>query len=98
MEQVAIGKEVAIERITTIFEALMPTKPLFQEALDSTTTLQTLSDLLLAESSPEDVMAMPADDLKTLLHEAMVLEAVSGTLNELTPEQMEIFDAAVTGR
>ena len=98
MEQVAISKEAVIERITTIVEALMPTKPLFQEALDSSKTIQTLSDLVLEESSPEDVMAMSADDLKTLLHEAMVLEAVSGTLNELTPEQMEIFDAAVTGR
>jgi hypothetical protein len=28
----------------------------------------------------------------------MVREAVAGTLNELTPEQMAIFDAAVEGK
>ena len=29
MEQVATAKEAVIERITTIFEILMPTNPLF---------------------------------------------------------------------
>ena len=98
MEQVALGKDVVIERITTIVEALMLTKPLFQEELESAQTIQVLSDLLLADSSPKEVIAMPVDDLRTLLHDAMVVEAVSGTLNELTPEQREIFDMAVAGR
>lgn len=98
MEQVAMGKDAVIERITTIVEALMPTKPLFQEELEPAQTIQVLSDLLLADSSPKEIIAMPIDDLRTLLHDAMVVEAVSGTLNELSPEQMKIFDMAVAGR
>jgi len=98
MEQVAMGKDAVIERITTIVEALMLTKPLFQEELESAQTIQVLSDLLLADSSPKEIIAMPIDDLRALLHDAMVVEAVSGTLNELSPEQREIFDMAVAGR
>ena len=98
MEQVAIGQKAAIERITTIVEVLMPTKPLFQEALDAAQTIQMLSDLVLKNASPEDVMAMSADRLSKILCNVMVIEATAGMLNDLTPEQIAIFDAAVAGR
>ncbi|WP_442946733.1 hypothetical protein [Nostoc sp. NZL] len=38
------------------------------------------------------------DDLTDRIDSILILEAVSGTLNDLTPEQIAIFDAAVEGR
>ncbi|MBP0010177.1 MULTISPECIES: hypothetical protein [unclassified Roseofilum] len=37
-------------------------------------------------------------ELTERVERIMVTESVAGTLNDLTPEQMAIFDAAVEGR
>ncbi len=42
--------------------------------------------------------AIDDNDLTDRIDSIFVLEAVSGTLNDLTSEQMKIFDAAVEVR
>lgn len=53
---------------------------------------------LLEKFSLEDMRAISEHELTRRIKKIMTLEAVSGTLNDLTPEQIEIFDAAVEGR
>ena len=98
MEQVALGKEAVVNRITTIVETLISSKPPLQEKLEPAKTIQMLSDLMLANSSPEDIMTMPVERLSKILQNVMTIEATAGMLNDLTPDQMAIFDAAVMGR
>jgi hypothetical protein len=38
------------------------------------------------------------DDLIDRIDSILILEAVSGTFNDLTPEQVAVFDEAVEGK
>ncbi|MBC6422997.1 MAG: hypothetical protein GDA43_18505 [Hormoscilla sp. SP5CHS1] len=53
---------------------------------------------MLESWSPEQVMEIPDDELTDIMKDIMVFQAMSGLLADLTPEEMEIFDAAVAGR
>ena len=53
---------------------------------------------LLENFSSEEMNAISDNELTGRIRKIMILEAVSGTLNDLTPEQLKIFDAAVEGR
>ncbi len=50
---------------------------------------------LLDKFSPDFIKAIFDNELVNRIDSILVVEAVSGTLNDLTPEQMEMFDAAV---
>ena len=53
---------------------------------------------LFASFSEEEFRAITDNELTRRIKKLLTLEAVSGTLNDLTPEQMAIFDEAVEGR
>ena len=53
---------------------------------------------LFGQFSPEEVREIQEDDLIRRIDKILVLEVVSGMLNDLTPEQIAIFDAVVEGR
>ena len=76
----------------------MPSDRLFQERLDKDRMIS-IAIAMFAEEIPED-KRQPLDtindlDLEDILRDVMVLEAISGTLNDLTPEQIAGFDKAV---
>ncbi|MEH2122967.1 hypothetical protein [Nostoc sp.] len=48
--------------------------------------------------SSEFINALSDGELTDIIDSILVIEAVSGTLNDLTPEQIEMFDAAVERR
>jgi len=97
MTQVSTAKDTVISRISEIVDKLMQSEYLFQERLDKDEIMQVFSNLL-ERVSPEKLLYIDDDELTARVDRIMVREAVSGTLNLLTPEQMEIFDAAVEGR
>ena len=53
---------------------------------------------LFDKFSTAELKAIGDRDLTERIDSILVLYAVSGTLNDLTPEQLEIFDAAVENR
>ncbi|MGI2903896.1 hypothetical protein [Tolypothrix sp. VBCCA 56010] len=53
---------------------------------------------LFGKFSPEEMKAIPDNELSRIIKKILTLEAVSGTLNDLTPEQIKIFDEAVLGK
>jgi hypothetical protein len=53
---------------------------------------------LFSRFSPEAMRGIKEHDLTRRIDKILVLEAVAGTLNDLTPEEIAIFDAAVAGK
>lgn len=97
MTQVYVAKDTVISRISGIVDKLMQGEDLFRERLDKNEVMQIFSSLL-ERVSPEKLISLEDSELTARVDRIMVREAVAGTLNQLTPEQMKIFDAAVEGR
>lgn len=97
MVQVAAGKEVAIARISEITEKVIASDRLYQEKLDLDEMIESLVRLFDKFSAAE-MKEISDEDLAYRIDHILIVEAVSGTLNDLTPEELEIFDAAVEGK
>ncbi len=90
-----VQRELMIKRIEPVITILMEERPLFKEKLNSSEILQELVQLFTENLPFEEFDSLSDKDLKKHCSIIMVTEAVSGTLNELTPEQMTIFDEAI---
>ena len=86
-----------IERISPIVNQLFQSNSLYQTRLKKEEMLEMLVNLL-SKFSTEDFKAITDYQLTRRIKKFLTLEAVAGTLNDLTPEQIEIFDAAVEGK
>jgi hypothetical protein len=86
-----------INRIFPIVENLFQGNSLFQVRLNKEEILQLLVKLF-EKFSLEEFKTISDRELTRRIRKIMTVEAVSGTLNDLTPEQLEVFDAAVAGR
>ena len=60
--------------------------------------MQIFSGLLDEVVEPEEIISLDEHRLTKRITGIMAVELVSGMLDDLTPEQMEMFDAAVEGR
>lgn len=85
------------ERIAPIVERLFQGNSLYVVRLKQREMIEMLVELF-AKFTPEEMREIKDNDLQERIDSILVLEAVSGTLNDLTPEEIAIFDAAVTGK
>lgn len=90
-------KNEVFERVLPIVEKLFEANSLYQVKLDKNEMVQLLVSLF-EKFSLEEMTAISEQALTRRIKKIMTLEAVSGTLNDLTQEEIEIFDAAVEGR
>ena len=97
MQEVSEVRDIARERISGIVEKLIEGNSLYHVKLDREEMLKMLVSLF-GKFSHEEFNAISDNHLIERIDSILILEAVSGTLNDLTPEQIEIFDAAVEGR
>ena len=97
MQEVLDKRYIAIARLSKIVDKLIQDNSLYQERLDKQEIIQHLVNLL-DRFSPEFINALSDGELTDRIDSILVIEAVSGTLNDLTPEQIEMFDAAVKRR
>ncbi|BBD66805.1 hypothetical protein NIES4072_59190 [Nostoc commune NIES-4072] len=97
MQEVFSYHQELINRISPIVENLFQGNSLYQVKLNQREMIQMLVELF-GKFSPEEMNEIKDDDLTDRIDSILVLEAVSGTLNDLTPEQIAIFDAVVEGR
>ncbi|MCC5606128.1 hypothetical protein LC612_04805 [Nostoc sp. CHAB 5834] len=97
MQEVFSYHQELINRISPIVENLFQSNSLYQVKLKQREMIQMLVELF-GKFSPEEMSEIKDDDLTDRIDSILVLEAVSGTLNDLTAEQIAIFDAAVEGR
>ncbi|NEP59095.1 MAG: hypothetical protein F6K31_19070 [Symploca sp. SIO2G7] len=98
MTESTIEKNAVTARISRIVENLMEKETWYREKLDRGEMVNYVSGLIEEYLSPKELQEIDDEDLSDRIRKVLTLEAVSGTLNDLTPEQMEIFDAAVEGR
>jgi len=94
MQEVYGEKDAINSRISARVDNLIQSKSLF-ERLDKAGIVKLLSTLVEKNLSTEQLRAISDEELTRRIKKIMVIQTVAGTLNDLTPEQMEIFDAAV---
>ena len=97
MYEVSQEQDIFLVRIAPIVNDLFESNSFFQKKLDKTEIVQHLIDLF-KKYSLEEFTAIDNEDLTRRINFVMVVEATAGMLSDLTPEEMEIFDAAVEGR
>jgi hypothetical protein len=86
----------ALWRILDIIDRLIKQRGLFRK-IDKWQLIRFLSTLV--EKLPPDVLASIDDDeLTRRVEKIMFIEAIAGTLNELSPVQMEAYEAAIKRR
>jgi hypothetical protein len=88
-------QESMVKRIEQVVSILMEERPLFKEELKQAEMIEQLSQLFQENLPFEEFNTMSDEELKRHCSMIMVTEAVAGTLNELTPEQMAIFDEVI---
>ncbi|NET56806.1 MAG: hypothetical protein F6K47_11775 [Symploca sp. SIO2E6] len=98
MTQSTIEKNAVTARISRIVENLMESDRFFQKKLDQQETIDHVFSLVEQYLSPEELQGIDDNDLAGRIRKIMTTKAVAGMLDDFTPEQMEIFDAAVEGR
>ncbi|MBW4612294.1 MAG: hypothetical protein KME21_03270 [Desmonostoc vinosum HA7617-LM4] len=81
-------------RISPIVENLFNKNSLYLVKLNKREMIEMLVTLF-ERFSPEEIRAIKDDDLTDRIDSILILEAISGTLNDLTPEQIKMYDEAV---
>ncbi len=94
MQEVSSYHQELINRISPIVGNLFKGNSLYQVKLNQQEMSQMLVELF-GQFSPEEIREIKDDDLTDRIDSILILEAVSGTLNDLTVEQIDMFDAAV---
>ncbi|NEU71197.1 hypothetical protein PI95_001030 [Hassallia byssoidea VB512170] len=97
MQEVSNSTQEVFNRISPIVEKLFTNSNLYIERLNKQEMVEMLVNLF-SKFSPEEMKAIPENELTRRIKKILTLEAVSGTLNDLTPEQIKIFDEAVLGK
>ncbi|WP_445635993.1 Carrier domain-containing protein [Nostoc sp. DSM 114161] len=97
MQEISSQRDVLANRILPIVEKLFRDNNLYQLKLDKQEMVEMLVNMF-GQFTQEEMKAITEDALTRRIRKILTLEAVSGTLNDLTPEQIAIFDAAVEGR
>ncbi|MBD2139272.1 hypothetical protein H6F32_17240 [Anabaena sp. FACHB-1237] len=96
-EQLTDYQQELTERISNVVDKLFRGSSFYMVKLDQYEMTQMLIELF-SRFSPEEMRAIKEHDLTRRIDKILVLEAVAGTLNDLTPEEIAIFDAAVAGK
>ena len=73
----------------------MEERPLFKEELNAEEMIQHLCNIFQKNLSIEEFNIMEDQDLKKRCSGILSVEMLSGLLDDLTPEQIAIFDEAV---
>ena len=93
-EQLNDYQQELTERISHVVDKLFRGSSFYMVKLDQYEMTEMLIELF-SRFSPEEMRAIQEHDLTERISKILTLEAVAGTLNDLTPEEIAIFDAAV---
>jgi hypothetical protein len=97
MQSVSSYTQELHNTISPIVEKLFQCSSLYTVKLNKQEMIDMLVELF-GKFTPEEMRAIKENDLIKRINSILVLNAVSGTLNDLTPEQIKMFDEAVEGR
>ncbi|MFH7025246.1 MAG: hypothetical protein ACHBN1_07550 [Heteroscytonema crispum UTEX LB 1556] len=94
MQKVSSYNDELVNRVSPIVEKLFQNNSLYLVKLKKQELIEMLVELF-GQFSPEEFRSIKDDELTDRIDSILVLEAVSGTLNDLTPEQIKMYDEAV---
>lgn len=97
MQEVSNYTQELVDRISPIVEKLFKTNSLYLVKLKRWEMLEMLVELF-GQFTSEEMRAIKDEDLTRRIDSILALDVISGTLNDLTPEQIKMFDEAVEGR
>lgn len=97
MQEVSNHTQELTNRISLIVGNLFQSNSFYMVRLKKPEMIEQLVGLF-GKFSPEEFRAIPDYELTRRIKKLLTLEAVSGTLNDLTAEQIKIFDEAVEGK
>lgn len=83
-------------RIEKIVEKLISEKESFKN-LDKYHTAESLTELMRIKFSPENFLRISENELAEKVRKVMAVKALSHLLDDLTPEQKQVFNQAVSG-
>ncbi|WP_071189509.1 hypothetical protein [Trichormus sp. NMC-1] len=90
-----LQQESMLNRIEKIVTILMEERPLFKEELNPREIVEHLYHIVQQNLTKEQFNNLSDDKLKENCSFVMSTEIMSGMLDDLTPEQIAIFDEAV---
>ena len=89
-----INHQSNYQKLTEIVKTLIDNNPLYQENLDKEKMLEVINRTFDPVAVP-DVNSISEEELMKRIKSILSLHLVSGMLNDLTPEQLQIFDESV---
>jgi hypothetical protein len=95
MIHTSVKEQTTYKRISAIVENLITNNSVYQERLEQQQMIERMYELFTQPHSGDDVETIADDDLSQRINKILAVEAISGLLNDLTPEEMAIFDEAV---
>ena len=89
-----INHQSNYQKLPEIVKTLIDNNPLYQENLDKKEMLEVINRTFDPVAVP-DVNSISEEELMKRIKSILSLHLVSGMLNDVTPEQMLIFDESV---
>jgi hypothetical protein len=89
-----INHQSNYQKLPEIVRTLIDNNPLYQENLDKQAMIANINRTFDPVAVP-DVNSISQEELTKRIKRILSLHLVSGMLNDLTPEQMRIFDESV---
>ena len=89
-----INHQSNYQKLTEIVKTLIDNNPLYQENLDKQAMITNINRTFDPIAVP-DINSISEEELTKRIKSILSLNLVSGMLNDLTPEQMQIFDESV---
>ncbi|QYX30257.1 hypothetical protein [Sphaerospermopsis torques-reginae] len=90
----SINQQSNYQKLTAIVNKLIDNNPLYLENLNRQEMIDNINRNFDPASVP-DVNSISEESLTKRIKSILSLHLVSGMLNDLTPEQMQIFDESV---
>ncbi len=97
MTQVDREYKIVFSRIPEIVADLLRGDRMF-ERLEKDEMIECISVTLKKYLSPEEILAIDEVELTRRIDKLLAIEVMYRLLDDLEPEQIEMFDAAVSGR
>lgn len=94
-ERITGEKDSVLTRLSRILDELIEGDEIFKE-IDKTEIMGSLS--VLVEKSPQNLKFITDDELTQRIEKIILIEVMSGILNDLSPAEMESFEAATKRR
>jgi len=85
-------------RIANIVDKLMQENWAFQERLDQTDVINSVTQSMQEKLTLEQFLAIDNSDLQQRIGQRMAIDGLYGLIADLSPEQLKVFDDAVARR